>query len=307
MCTYNGSQYLGEQLQSIEQQNRLPDELIIVDDCSVDETHNIITEFIGRSRISVRYIRNEKRLGVSKNFEKALLAAEGEVIFLADQDDLWKVDKLTRLVGVMGDIPTCQLVFSDGDCIDSNGSRLGFTLWDKCGRANVNRLVSTGRHQLSSVLKRDLVTGATIGLRRKFLDSALPIPEIWVHDSWFAAIAASQNAIVAVDEALIEYRVHATQQIGVGQSSLPLRVQDSRQRDRKLAERRFMHLEATVGRSLTPALQKELRGKIEHLGLRASLSPSFLKRSLQITLEAISGRYHRFSSGLDSILVDFVR
>src|SRR5580658_5936011 len=86
MCTYNGSPFLDEQLQSIVSQRRLPDEMVICDDGSSDKTISILRDFAGLATFPVQVFRNEKRLGPAKNFEKAISHCGGDIIILSDQD-----------------------------------------------------------------------------------------------------------------------------------------------------------------------------------------------------------------------------
>ena len=89
MCTYNGSRHLSEQLESIGTQTRLPDELVICDDCSSDDTIRIIERFSASAPFAVRLEINTQNLGSTKNFEKAIRLCQGDLIALADQDDVW--------------------------------------------------------------------------------------------------------------------------------------------------------------------------------------------------------------------------
>src|SRR5690348_7801557 len=97
VCTFNGGKYVQEQLQSIAAQRELPNELIIVDDGSTDATSGIIDRFLKAASCPTKYLRNESTLGVAKNFEKAIRQSAGQVVVLADQDDIWEVNKLVKL------------------------------------------------------------------------------------------------------------------------------------------------------------------------------------------------------------------
>src|SRR5882724_11959920 len=90
MCTYNGAGFLSEQLESIAAQTRLPDELVICDDRSTDESVEIVRNFARHTPFSVRLEMNEENLGSTKNFEKSIGLCQGEIIALADQDDVWR-------------------------------------------------------------------------------------------------------------------------------------------------------------------------------------------------------------------------
>ncbi|SDY91484.1 glycosyltransferase [Nitrosomonas sp. Nm58] len=88
MCTYNSEAHLQEQLDSVANQTRLPDELVICDDCSTDRTEDIVRAFVNIAPFKVNFSVNEKRLGSTANFEKAICMCQGDIIALADHDDI---------------------------------------------------------------------------------------------------------------------------------------------------------------------------------------------------------------------------
>ena len=100
MSTYNGGKYLQEQLDSFLAQTSLPDELVITDDCSTDNTLEIIQAFAAMAPFEVRWEQNEKNLGYTGNFNQALMKTTGDLVFLSDQDDVWFPEK-TRAYGAL--------------------------------------------------------------------------------------------------------------------------------------------------------------------------------------------------------------
>src|SRR5690554_2119128 len=98
MATYNGGRYIEEQLNSILSQLGPDDEVIICDDCSTDNTVEKATA-IGDSRIKI--FRNEKNLGYIRNFEKSVVLANGDYIFLSDQDDIWPSGRIALMLSAM--------------------------------------------------------------------------------------------------------------------------------------------------------------------------------------------------------------
>src|ERR1017187_9422113 len=94
MCVYNGSRYLPKQLGSITSQTVRPIELIVYDDASTDETASTIKRFSRSAPFEVRLFQNSHTLGPAKNFEQAIRACNGDVICLADQDDIWRPNKI---------------------------------------------------------------------------------------------------------------------------------------------------------------------------------------------------------------------
>ena len=91
MTTYNGEQYIKEQLTSIIHQSRQVNEIIICDDCSKDHTPEIIQSFQNQYKdINIKLYINEKNVGYRDNFKKAISLCSGDYIFISDQDDIWK-------------------------------------------------------------------------------------------------------------------------------------------------------------------------------------------------------------------------
>src|ERR1700677_1057663 len=130
MCTYNGSRYVSEQLLSIASQGRVPDELVVCDDGSVDNTVDLLDEFASQAPFQVRILVNDQTLGPAKNFEKAILLCQGEIIALADQDDIWRTQKLEVLIRAFEQNPGAAYVFSDAEMADELGHPQGQKLWD---------------------------------------------------------------------------------------------------------------------------------------------------------------------------------
>ena len=102
MATYNGMEYLREQLDSVVEQSLPVDEVIIRDDCSTDGTPLFIQNYIRDNHLeNWRIELNESNLGYKKTFTRLLHEASNEIIFLADQDDVWEHEKVKIMSGVM--------------------------------------------------------------------------------------------------------------------------------------------------------------------------------------------------------------
>src|SRR6185437_17068937 len=97
LCTCNGARFLEAQWDSLLAEERPPDEIIVHDDVSSDDTWALLGGLSARAEergIRVRLIRNERNLGYVANFEAALRDASGDLLFLCDQDDAWHPEKL---------------------------------------------------------------------------------------------------------------------------------------------------------------------------------------------------------------------
>lgn len=214
MCTYNGAKYLGEQLAGLVTQHRLPDELVVCDDGSTDGTVKLLEQFATTTQFPVRLFQNPRNLGYSQNFTQAIRLCEGDVIALADQDDVWRPEKLGRLELIFKSEPSIEGVFSNGEIIDDNSRPVGRTLWQSFlfGRNDQQRF-RTG-HAVDALLRRNVVTGMAFAVRRSAFDLLLDMPTSWMHDGWLAMLVAIRSGLYACPERLVGYRVHHEQQVG---------------------------------------------------------------------------------------------
>jgi len=221
LCTYNGEKYLREQLESIALQTMVPDELVACDDNSRDRTLEILQEFKEKVPFSVHIFQNEKNLGSTKNFEKAISLCQGDIIALCDQDDVWKPYKLEHLMEALQANPEAGYVFSDAELVDEHMQLIGVRLWDSVGfKGEIKERFLKG-DQFRCFIKQRIVTGATMVFRASIGKLAMPFPANWIHDGWIALVASATGSIgIPVDEALISYRQHAKQQIGTSNSGI---------------------------------------------------------------------------------------
>lgn len=197
MCTYNGAKFVAAQLESILNQTCRDLEIVIVDDASTDETPAILERF-QRQDSRIRLLRNDVNQGFLKNFERALGACSGDIIALADQDDIWFDNKIEVLLGELDDN---LLVYSNVSLIDEQGAPLAGVF------PSVRRL--SGHCPLALVMN-NCVTGHACLVRRELLDQALPFPDgVRVHDQWLAIVAASSGRLLASDHFLSLYRKHS--------------------------------------------------------------------------------------------------
>lgn len=121
MTTFNGEEYIDLQLKSILTQTVIPDEIVIVDDCSVDNTFQVLEEYKVRyPNISWILEKNEKNLGWKRNFEKAICMTHGDIIFLSDQDDFWCRDKIAVMVQTLNNNDNIKVLAAEYETFDRN-------------------------------------------------------------------------------------------------------------------------------------------------------------------------------------------
>jgi glycosyltransferase involved in cell wall biosynthesis len=208
MAAYNGARYIYEQINSILPQLDQEAEIIVIDDSSTDETVRIV-EGIDDGRI--RLIRHERNLGVVKTFERAIRESRGEIIFLADQDDVWHADKVAIMQGVFSSDPRVTLVLCNGELIDSIGRSLSRELFRES-------LFLPG---LLPNLIKNRYQGSAMAFRRDVLEAVLPFPDgIPMHDSWIGLVNSMIGRAIYVPEKLLFYRRHEGNVTGQRHGSL---------------------------------------------------------------------------------------
>ena len=195
MATYNGGKYLQEQLDSFLAQTRLPDELVITDDCSTDNTLEIIQAFAVKAPFEVRWEQHEKNLGYTDNFNQALMKTTGDLVFLSDQDDVWFPEKLERMERYALDDPKALVVMNDAALTD--------------GELNDTGLTKQGQIASAGMTDSSFVMGCCAVVRRELLNLCLPIPAGFKgHDSWIVGIAEGIERKLVIGEVLQWYRRH---------------------------------------------------------------------------------------------------
>lgn len=193
MPVYNGESYLRAQLTSILEQLDESDEVVISDDGSTDSTLAIIAEF-GDYRI--RVIPGEKSSHPSYNLERALEAAHGIYIFLSDQDDIWKPNKVaTMLQALKGS----SLVVHDCEVVDQNLAPLLPSFYQAHG----------SKAGLFQNIVRNSYLGCCMAFKAEVLKKALPFPRpIGMHDIWLGLVAEMWYGSTFINDNLLYYRRH---------------------------------------------------------------------------------------------------
>jgi len=195
LASYNGAQYIQAQLQSFVEQTHQPDELIITDDCSTDETDAIIRNFSKTAPFTVKFYRNERNLGYCGNFNAALMKTTGDLVFLSDQDDVWFPDKIEHMLSVAKANPEALVVMNDAALTNGELNEVGLT--------------KIGQIRSAGFPMRYFVMGCCCGVRRELLDFCLPIPAgLKSHDNWLVLMADELGCKLIDNRILQYYRRH---------------------------------------------------------------------------------------------------
>lgn len=223
MATYNGAQYVEEQIRSIQNQDYDDWFLTISDDCSTDGTRDIIKK-LSKDDSRIHLLEGHKRFGSAPaNFSHLLEIATGRYVMLADQDDVWHVNKISLFVERM---KTCEcqygvdmpiLAFSDVRVVDADLRVLFASFYAATSR-------DPRRTSLSQMLVQNVVTGCAMAMNRSLVSLMQSRRQtggvgVRMHDWFYALVAAAAGKVLYIDAATVDYRQHGSNVMGVGRYS----------------------------------------------------------------------------------------
>lgn len=207
LAAYKGEQYISEQIDSILSQLGENDELIVSDDYPEGKTREIVLGYQSEDK-RVRYIEGEGR-GVVRNFENALRACTGDIIFLADQDDVWMSNKVELIMNEFSH--GADLVLHDAYVTDSD---LNIT------EPSYFKIHGSNASFFGNIARNSFVGCCMAFTKQAMLDS-LPFPKaLAMHDWWIALVALKKKRnVVLLSKPLIKWRRHSATVTG-GKTSL---------------------------------------------------------------------------------------
>lgn len=200
MATYNSIQYLDEQISSILNQTYSKFELIVVDDCSTDNTCDMLRSYNDNR---IKLVINNSNIGCAKSFEKGISMCSGDYVVLSDHDDIWHQDKIERMILNIGD---ADLVYSDCEIINSYGKQV------KNSYKNDNRLIgldSSYKNFQTISAFNSFILGCSIMFKSKWISTVIPIHDTsWNHDKWIVYNIALLGKVKYFEETTFKYRIH---------------------------------------------------------------------------------------------------
>lgn len=315
LCTYRGEPYLAAQLDSILAQTRPPQELVVFDDASPDGTWALLESFAPRVRAAgIQFVmhRNAANVGYIANFEQALRATTGDIVFLCDQDDLWHPTKVERFAAEFERRPDLLMLHSDARLVDDQESSLNCGLFEALEVTQEELAAVHAGDMFEVLVRRNIVTGATMAVRREVFADDFTVPEGWIHDEWLAMIATSKGTTDCLEVASIDYRQHGNNQIGMRRRGFVERLTGGGMSRLEFMTRTLLRTqtlldEAEAGRlKLGASKMHLLRDRLTHARFRAMPPPRIHKRLPAILREYASGRYSRFSNGPRSAMSDLL-
>ena len=208
LATYNGEQFLEQQLDSIVSQTYQNFKIYISDDCSSDATVRILQEYQQKFPDKIFYGINKKNIGYVKNFEKLLQGVKEKYIALSDQDDIWQSDKLEIQMSEILEIEDnsqqrAVLIHSDLSMIDDHGNIIenSYFAYRKYKLKN--------KKDFGHILGPCGVMGNTVIMNENLKKLVLPFPDkLDTHDYWIAISAELFGVRKTLPQQLVKYRIH---------------------------------------------------------------------------------------------------
>ncbi len=215
MATYNGAKFVKEQLDSIKEQKQKPYEIIVVDDCSTDNTVEIIKRWAETSSISCSIHVNDKNMGACKSFEKGLLLTTGDYIAFCDQDDVWEKDKLSISLNKIKDIEQNNssipaLVYTDMRVVDEKLNSLNQSFLAYEGMKNID-----AKDKYKVIMLHNYITGCALLMNKKAKEECIPFSnKAIMHDWWIALVISVIGKIGFINKPMVKYRQHGNNVYG---------------------------------------------------------------------------------------------
>jgi rhamnosyltransferase len=211
LSSYNGEQFITEQINSIRKQSFTDWTLLVRDDGSSDRTIPLV-QALAEQDDRIRLLDDTQgRLGPAASFGVLLARARdlgAPYVALSDQDDVWLPTKLARELERLKDqeavsgTTTPLLIHSDLAVVREDLTLLHRSFLEFQGLQHQAQL------PLRTLLIQNFVTGSTVVLNRALLECAVPVPRVIMHDWWLALCAAASGRLLYLPEATVLYRQH---------------------------------------------------------------------------------------------------
>ncbi|MCR5324876.1 MAG: glycosyltransferase [Lachnospiraceae bacterium] len=211
MATFNGSRYIEDQLKSLLNQSKMPDEVIIRDDRSTDNTAEKVFNFIENNNLQERWklTVNDKNIGWQRNFYEAVKETTGDIIFFSDQDDIWLPDKVETLTTFMKE-KNAGCVYGSIILIDEAGNELNET-------RNTHGIdKKPGQIPFDCRFNTAIVMGCRMCISREIANIYIglkhPMPD---HDCQCARLALLYSTLWRIEKPIMRYRIHKGNNSGI--------------------------------------------------------------------------------------------
>ncbi len=295
MATYNGKDYLIEQLDSLRLQTLTIDEMVFCDDCSTDGTPEIIADYISKYRLEAtwHFYPNEHNLGYADNFHRALTLCTGDYVFFTDQDDIWLPNKLQVMVDIMQKRPDIKLLCCDFEPFTSSNDAPNIS------KKVLSKMDDSGRLEKIELNYKNIYIGSLgclMGMARDFIDNAENYWfKGWPHDEYVWKLAQCYDGCYIYHKNLVRRRLHSNNVSMHSMHTLKKRIDYLA----ALLDSHIATLKCTEDLKLSEKKQRVLRRNVRATELRLDL---FRKKKLLNCFRLL--RYTNCYHSRKSILVE---
>lgn len=311
LCTYNGSKYVEDQLNSITNQSVPPSQIVVSDDGSKDETLQIVDTYLKSKGIDYIIVKNGDPHGVTFNFQNAFKFCKYPIIFTSDQDDIWMKDKAEKMLYEYEKDPKAMLVFSDGELVDGNLNKMNCTIWKAVG-ITPERIVEAD--WFNYLLKNCLVTGAEMSFKKELLNDIDSIPGEWLHDGWLTWAAVIKKGLRPCPYKLILYRQHGSNVVGMSPTyAIGSKIKhwlgnfNRMKHQRDIRYKRYLALQSKWGHRFSTSQQEALSECVDMWRTLSSNNDASMLVQLRNIFYCLKhGYYHKYFVGFRGFARDFV-
>ena len=195
MPAYNAAPFIGAAVESVLNQTFDDFELIIIDDCSKDETPAIIRSYALRDT-RIIFLRNPENVGVSKTRNYGIAQARGEWIAFLDSDDMWRPDKLEKQINLLDEHPEVQISYTASSFIDYAGNPFNYVL------------PAEAKTTYRTLLRMNLMSCSSVMVRKDVI-SQVKMADDRMHEDYSAWLQILREVPYAygINEPLLIYRL----------------------------------------------------------------------------------------------------
>jgi glycosyltransferase involved in cell wall biosynthesis len=252
-------------------------------------------------------------VGHARNFERAICQCSGELIFLADQDDVWDNEKVKLMVNVYDLNSNALAVFSDGSIVDNNlqwaGSRISSMMHYPIGNASDGQVMKS-----DWPCYRSSVVGATLSFRRSIIPLVLPLPDgIFHHDSWISKNCSLRGNLYYINSMLIKYRQHSSNVVGVTSNPLKKIFHINLTKQKHLKELKLLMLELELLSNFESHKidfinysVSEMKNWLNFTKCRIRFIEGSFQNVLDFSFSGFMKSYAKHSNGFRSLVVDLI-
>ena len=316
MRVYNSSRFVGEQLASVLAQTSPPDQIVVGDDGSTDDTLDIVRGLVddaNRSGAGIELtILSSEHIGKKLNLERTLAACDGDILVVCDHDYGCHPTRFERIREEFARRPDLMCLHGEAEIIDGDGAPLGRRLTEAQLVTAQERERYAAGEAFEVLVRRNIVTGATAAFSRALVPIALPHPPDWIFDEWLGIVAASMGALGFMPDAQLDYRLHGSNEAGVGRTTgqkAGMLLQPGTSRNARLlsrAQELCAQLEE-LGPRVPPHRRALAKAKLQHERRRSRMPRNRLLRAAPVLSAAATGAYGRLARGRKDVLLDLVQ